>query len=173
MKFPSMETRRKISLAVCCANPRWRRQASPPGIVFVWKPASAFMGHDIDETTTPVEARLRWTIAKHRRVRGEFPGAHVVVRHIAGGPPRLRVGLRLEGRAPAREHTPITDTGGNRIGEVTSGGYAPSFGGPIAMGYVPTEHSVVDTPVNLIVRDKPRPAKVVRLPFVPHRYHKT
>ena len=130
-------------------------------------------GHDIDETTTPVEARLRWTIAKHRRVKGEFPGAHVIVRHMAGGPPRLRVGFRLDGRAPAREHAPISSLDGRSIGTVTSGGYGPSVGGPIAMGYVPADHATVGTQVNLMVRDKPRPARVVRLPFVPHRYHKT
>lgn len=130
-------------------------------------------GHDIDDTTTPVEARLRWTIAKHRRAKGEFPGAHVIVRHMAGGPPRLRVGLRLEGRAPAREHAPITNLDGRPIGIVTSGGYGPSVGGPIAMGYVPADHAAVDTRVNLMVRNKPLPAKVVRLPFIAHRYHKS
>ncbi len=129
-------------------------------------------GHDIDETTTPVEARLAWTIAKRRRAEGAFPGADVIRRELAEGPARRRVGLRPEGRAPARESTEVRAFDDSAIGVVTSGGYGPSVGGPVAMGYVARAHAAVDTEVRLLVRDRPRPARVVALPFVPHRYHR-
>jgi aminomethyltransferase len=128
-------------------------------------------GHDIDETTTPVEAALAWTIGKRRRAEGGFPGAALVLRQLAEGPARSRVGIRPDGRAPAREDTPIVDTDGKSIGQVTSGGFGPSVGGPIAMGYVGRRHAVDGTPLALLVRGTARPARVVRLPFVPHRYH--
>ncbi|MFQ5958243.1 MAG: glycine cleavage system aminomethyltransferase GcvT [Alphaproteobacteria bacterium] len=129
-------------------------------------------GHDIDTTTTPVEARLTWTIARRRRNDGGFPGAEVIQRQLAEGPSRRRVGLRPDGRAPAREHTEVTDTAGRPIGTVTSGGYAPTVGGPVAMGYVAAEHAEPGAEVALVVRGTPRPAHVAALPFVPTRYHK-
>lgn len=128
-------------------------------------------GHDIDETTSPVEAALSWVIPRARRERADFPGAERILRELAEGPARRRVGIRPEGRAPAREHTPI-EAEGARIGEVTSGGFGPTVGGPVAMGYVDTAHARPDTPVELVVRGTARPARVVRLPFVPHRYVK-
>jgi aminomethyltransferase len=82
----------------------------------------------------------------------------------------LRVGIRPEGRAPAREGTEILSASGDRIGTVTSGGFGPSVNGPIAMGYVAAAHTMVGTPVQLVVRGKPMPAAVASLPFVPHRY---
>ncbi|HET6518610.1 MAG TPA: glycine cleavage system aminomethyltransferase GcvT, partial [Geminicoccaceae bacterium] len=127
-------------------------------------------GHDIDATTTPVEAGLTWTIAKRRRDEGGFPGAEVIRRQLADGPPRKLVGLRPEGRAPAREHSEIRSRDGDRIGGVTSGGFGPTAGGPIAMGYVEAAHAAPGTPVQLVVRGKAHPAVVVELPFVPHRY---
>src|SRR3712207_5561971 len=87
-------------------------------------------GNDIDETTSPVEAALTWTIGKRRRVEWDFPGADQVREEVANGPQRLRVGLRPEGRQPARAHTPIHAPGGAAIGEVTSGGFGPSVNGP-------------------------------------------
>jgi aminomethyltransferase len=129
-------------------------------------------GHDIDETTTPIEAALAWTIGKRRRAEGGFPGAALVLRQLGEGAARTRVGIRPEGRAPAREDTPIVDVAGARIGLVTSGGFGPSVGGPIAMGYVDRRHAAEGTPLALLVRGTPRPAKVVRLPFVPHRYYR-
>ncbi len=129
-------------------------------------------GHDIDETTTPVEAGLAWTISKRRRAEGGFPGADRILREIADGPARRRVGLAPEGRAPAREHAEIIDAQGSRIGTVTSGGFGPTVGAPVAMGYVEAAHAALDTPVEILVRDKPRPARVARLPFVAHRYVK-
>jgi len=129
-------------------------------------------GHDIDTTTTPVEAGLAWTIGKRRRVDGGYPGAAVVARQLADGPPRRRVGILPDGRAPAREGTEITDADGNRVGTVTSGGFGPTVDGPVAMGYVAAAHAAPDTALNLLVRGTPRPARVRKLPFVPHRYAK-
>ena len=126
-------------------------------------------GHDIDTTTTPVEAGLLWSIGKRRRIEGGFPGAEVIRRQIAQGSSRRRVGILPEGRAPAREHTEIRQDG-KTIGMVTSGGYGPSIGGPIAMGYVATAAAVPGTQLDLIVRDTPRPARIVPLPFIPARY---
>ncbi|MGZ8390211.1 MAG: glycine cleavage system aminomethyltransferase GcvT [Rhodoplanes sp.] len=126
-------------------------------------------GHDIDTTTSPVEAALTWSIQKRRRTEGGFPGAERIQREIADGPTRLRVGIKPEGRAPAREGTEIT-LDDNSIGKVTSGGFGPSVNGPIAMGYVEARYAAPNTAVMLTVRGKPMPARVVTLPFVPHKY---
>jgi aminomethyltransferase len=127
-------------------------------------------GHDIDETTSPVEADLMWSINKRRRSEGGFIGAARVQRELAEGPSRKRVGIKPEGRAPAREGTKITDASGRAIGKITSGGFGPTVGGPVAMGYVETKSSVPGTSVQLIVRGEPLPATVVKLPFVPNRF---
>jgi aminomethyltransferase len=129
-------------------------------------------GHDIDEATTPIEADLAWTIGKRRRAEGGFPGAATILRQLAEGTSRKRVGIRPDGRAPAREDTEIVDDGGNRLGKVTSGGFGPSLGGPVAMGYVASEHAVEGSALQLLVRGAPRLARIVRLPFVPTRYYR-
>lgn len=129
-------------------------------------------GHDIDETTSPVEAGLAWSIQKRRRAAGGFPGAARIQRELAGGTKRLRVGIKPEGRAPAREGTDILSSSGERIGVITSGGFGPSIEAPIAMGYVPPSYSQPGTPLQLVVRGKPLPASVVSLPFVAHRFHR-
>ena len=129
-------------------------------------------GHDIDETTTPIEADLPWTIGKRRRAEDGFPGAATILRQLAEGTRRKRVGIRPEGRAPAREDTEIVDGAGSRLGKVTSGGFGPSLGGPVAMGYVASEHAVEGEALQLLVRGAPRPARVVRLPFVPTCYYR-
>lgn len=129
-------------------------------------------GSDIDTTTTPVEAALTWSISKRRRSEGGYPGAAVVQRQLAEDAPRLRVGLKPVDKAPARAHTAITDKEGRPLGEVTSGGFGPTVGGPVAMGYVRADHARPGTAVMLVVRGVPREARVVELPFVPHRYHK-
>jgi aminomethyltransferase len=129
-------------------------------------------GHDIDETTTPVEAGLGWTIGRRRRVEGGFSGAAIVLRQLAEGAPRRRIGIRPDGRAPAREDTPVIGPAGETIGRVTSGGFGPSADGPIAMGYVDRRHAAEGTPLTLLIRGLARPARAVRLPFVPHRYHR-
>lgn len=129
-------------------------------------------GHDIDETTTPVEAALTWSIGKRRREEGGFPGADTILGQLADGPSRKRVGLAPDGKAPAREGTEIVDASGAPLGTVTSGGFGPSAGGPVAMGYVETAAAATDTAVELVVRGKPRPARVCSMPFVPHRYYR-
>ncbi len=127
-------------------------------------------GHDIDTTTSPIEANLQWSIQKRRRTDGGFPGAARIQRELADGPARKRVGIKPEGRAPAREGTEIVSSGGEPIGKVTSGGFGPSVNGPVAMGFVTASHASPGTKVQLVVRGKPLPAEVVTLPFVPHRY---
>lgn len=129
-------------------------------------------GNDIDETTTPVEAGLAWTINKRRREDGGFPGDGVILRQLAEGPTRRRVGIWIDGKAVARAGNDITDGSGRPVGVLTSGGFGPSVGGPIGMGYVDVDHAAAETPVNVIVRGKPISAHVMKLPFVAHRYAK-
>jgi len=130
-------------------------------------------GHDIDETTTPIEAGLAWSIGKRRRAEGGFPGADVIAAQLAEGASSLRVGLLPDGRAPAREGTPVLDANGSTIGRVTSGVMSPTLGAPIAMGYVRANCAAQGTGLQLLVRDVPRPARVAPLPFVAHRYHRS
>lgn len=128
-------------------------------------------GHDLDATTTPVEAGLLWAIGKRRRTQGGFPGASLVQKQIAQGAPRKRVGIKPEGRALARERTEILeDSGATIVGVVTSGSFGPSVDGPIAMGYVATAYAKPETRLMLRVRGNLLPASVVPLPFTPHRY---
>ncbi|NQV46820.1 MAG: glycine cleavage system aminomethyltransferase GcvT [Rhodospirillaceae bacterium] len=129
-------------------------------------------GSDIDTTTTPIEAGLIWSISKRRRSEGGFPGAAIIQGQIENGPARKRVGIVPEGKAPARAHTEITDKDGNGIGEITSGGFGPTVGGPIAMGYVATDFAKAGTAVNLMVRGKANPAVVTKMPFAEHHYFK-
>ncbi len=129
-------------------------------------------GHDIDTTTTPVEAGLLWSISKRRRVEGGFPGAARVQAQIASGPSRKRVGIRPEGKAPAREGTDVLSETGAPIGRITSGGYGPSVGAPVAMGYVDPAHAAPGTRVQLMVRGKALPALVASLPFTPARFYR-
>ncbi len=129
-------------------------------------------GHDIDETTTPVEANLTWSIGKRRREEGGFPGADIVRAQLQNGTERLLVGIRPQGRAPAREGTKIFSPDGVETGHVTSGGFGPSVGGPVAMGYVKSDHAKAGTELELLVRGKRLPATVQPLPFVPHRYYR-
>jgi aminomethyltransferase len=127
-------------------------------------------GNDIDELTSPVEADLAWTIGRRRRARWDFPGAAVIRDQLEHGAPRYRVGIRPDGRAPARALTEIVAGDGTEAGTVTSGGYSPSLSAPIAMGYVRRDLAALNTSLHLMVRGKPLPARVVPLPFVPHRY---
>jgi aminomethyltransferase len=127
-------------------------------------------GNDIDETTTPVEAALTWSISKRRKQALDFPGAAVIGAQMAEGPARLRVGLRPEGRAPARAHTEIVAADGVVAGEVTSGGFAPSLGVPISMGYVRRNLASDSTALGLMVRGQRHAARVVKMPFVPHNF---
>jgi aminomethyltransferase len=129
-------------------------------------------GHDIDTTTTPIEAGLLWSIPKHRRNVGGFPGDNIIVRQIAAGVSRRRVGIQPEGRAPAREGTAIVDEAGARLGAITSGGFSPTLNRPIAMGYVAKSHTAPGSRIMLMVRGKPLPATVVAMPFVTQNYHR-
>ena len=128
-------------------------------------------GHDIDTTTTPVEAVLLWSVGKERRVQGGFPGAAVIQKQIAEGASRKRVGILPEGKAIAREGAEIV-IGGKTIGKITSGGFSPTLGRAIAMGYVEKTQSANGTKVELLVRGKPAPAEIVPMPFVKHAYYR-
>jgi len=127
-------------------------------------------GHELDETISPIEAALTWSIQKRRRDEGGFPGAARIQSELRDGTARVRVGIRPEGKAPARDGTEILSSSGEKIGIVTSGGFGPSINAPIAMGYVSREHASPGTPLQLMVRGKPLPASVVALPFVPNRF---
>ena len=129
-------------------------------------------GHELDETVDPVEAAIAWSIQKRRRVEGGFPGADRIRRALAEGPARVRVGLRPDGRAPARDGAEIVSSDGAPIGIVTSGGFGPSVGAPIAIGFVDRAHAAVGTQVGLIVRGKTLGARVSALPFHPHAYYR-
>lgn len=124
-------------------------------------------GHDIDTSTSPVEGGLTWSIQKRRREGGGFPGAARIQRELAEGPSRIRVGLLVAGRQPAREGAEIATRDGAVVGRVTSGGFGPTVEGPVAMGYVPLTLSMPGTDLDIIVRGKALPARVVALPFVP------
>ncbi|MBV9741300.1 MAG: glycine cleavage system aminomethyltransferase GcvT [Hyphomicrobiales bacterium] len=127
-------------------------------------------GHDIDTTTSPVEAALAWSVQKRRREEGGFPGAERLKRELAQGTSRKRVGILPDGKAPAREGTEIQAKDGRKIGTVTSGGFGPTLGGPLAMGYVEVGFAAIGTEIDLLVRGKTLPAKVASMPFVPNRY---
>jgi aminomethyltransferase len=129
-------------------------------------------GHDINETTSPVEADLVWAIPERRRAEANFPGARRILDELAHGPRRKRVGLRLDGRTIARDGTRVLARNGQEIGVVTSGGFGPTVGGPIAMAYVATEFANVGGSVELVVRGNNIPARVVALPFVAHRFRR-
>ncbi len=129
-------------------------------------------GHDLDTTTTPAEGDLGWTIAKRRREEGGFPGDKIILKQLAEGPSRIRVGIKPEGRAPAREGTIVLDAKGKEIGKITSGGFGPTVNGPVAMGYVTKGNNAIGTPLGLVVRGTTLPAKVAALPFAPHHYKK-
>jgi len=128
-------------------------------------------GHDLDPTTSPIEADLSWTIQKRRREAADFPGAKRIMREYDLGAKRKRVGIRPNDRAPAREGVEIFKDG-KQIGVVTSGGFSPVLNGPISMGYVDADHSEPGTGLELMVRGQARAATIVALPFVPHRYHR-
>lgn len=133
-------------------------------------------GHDLTPETTPVEAALEWAVQKVRRRDGEreggFPGAARILDQMDNGASRRRVGLRAEGRAPVREGTDLyaSDSDGPAIGKVTSGSFGPSVGGPVAMGYVPSEAATVGTRLFAEVRGKRIPVQVAALPFTEQRY---
>jgi len=133
-------------------------------------------GHDIDTTTTPVEAGLTWAIQKVRRAgggrAGGYPGAHVIDGQLASGPTNKRVGLVGLERAPVREGAKLFDAHGHAIGRVTSGTIGPTFGEPIAMAYLAANHALPGHEVFADVRGRKLPMRVHAMPFTPHRYHR-
>jgi len=129
-------------------------------------------GHELTPEITPIEAGLTWSIGKRRREEGGFPGAGIIQEQIDKGPAKKLVGIKPEGRAPARDGTNIQDADDKTIGMVTSGGFGPSIGGPVSMGYVPTAFAEPGSAVTLLVRGKPQPARITELPFTPHRYRR-
>ncbi len=126
-------------------------------------------GHDATPETNPVEADLSFAISKRRKAEGGFPGADTILNQLLNGAPRKRVGLRVDGKLPAREGAEIF-AGDTKVGVVTSGGFAPSLQAPIAMGYVDIAHATDDAAVEIDVRGKRIAATVAPMPFVPHRY---
>jgi aminomethyltransferase len=131
-------------------------------------------GHDINETTTPIEAGLAWAIQKVRRDGGErhgrYPGAAAIDAQLAGGAARKRVGLVGLERVPVREGATIVDATGHKIGRVTSGTLAPTVDKPIAMAYLAANHALPNHEVYAEVRGKRQPMRVTAMPFAPHRY---
>ena len=127
-------------------------------------------GNDLDELTSPIEAGLTWVIGKRRKINWDFPGGVLIRDQLDHGPVRRRVGIRPDGRAPARAGTQIVAEDGTAAGIVTSGGFGPSVNAPVAMGYVRKNLANDGTRLNLIVRGRTIPATVVPLPFVPHQY---
>lgn len=127
-------------------------------------------GNDIDPKTSPIEAGLIWSIQKKRRETGGFPGADRILKEISDGPARKLVGIKPTGRAPARQGVEIQSQEGETLGQITSGGFGPTVGGPVALGYVKSSHIAPGTEVNLIIRGKAQPATVVALPFVQQNY---
>ncbi len=133
-------------------------------------------GHDLTTQTTPVEASLLWALSKVRRQDGEraggYPGADIIFEQIKNKPTQKRVGLQPQGRAPIREGVEIQGPDGTIVGQVTSGGFGATVGGPVAMGYVKREYSEIGTELNAVVRGKLQPLNVAKLPFVRQRYYR-
>ncbi|WP_093334316.1 glycine cleavage system aminomethyltransferase GcvT [Sphingomonas rubra] len=127
-------------------------------------------GHDLDPETTPVMADLGFALSKRRREAADFAGAERILAEREAGPASKRVGLIVAGRQPVREGATVVDADGAEIGRVTSGGFAPSLGSPIAMAYVPAALAAPGTAVRLVQRGKTHDATVAAMPFVPHRY---
>ncbi len=127
-------------------------------------------GHDLDPETTPIMGDLGFALAKRRREEGNFPGAALILAERETGPASKRVGLTVDGRQPVREGAVVVDSAGRDIGRVTSGGFAPSLGAPIAMAYVPLALSQPGTRVRLSQRGKVHDATVTAMPFIPHKY---
>ena len=131
-------------------------------------------GHDMDTNTTPIEAGLLWSISKSRRNGGEkaggFLGADIVLNQISHGAPKKRVGLKIKGRAPVREGAELVNESGENIGKVTSGGFGPSLGGPLAMAYVNNDYSAIGSQLFALLRGKQVPVEVIKMPFINQNY---
>ena len=129
-------------------------------------------GHDIDDSTSPIEANLKWVIPKRRREEANFPGSARISNELKNGTHRIRVGIKPDGKAPLREGTELFDAGQRKIGMITSGGFGPTYDAPVAMGYVDTACAVPGTKLNAMLRGTARPVEVTTLPFVKTNYKK-
>ena len=133
-------------------------------------------GHDMNTETTPIEASLLWAISKVRRAEGAraagFPGAEAIFAHQRDGVARKRVGLLPQERTPVREGADIVDANDKPVGKVCSGGFGPTLGAPVAMGYIDSEHAALDTALFAVVRGKKVALKVSKMPFVAQRYYR-
>jgi aminomethyltransferase len=129
-------------------------------------------GHDLNDSTSPVEANLKWVIAKRRREEANFAGAARIIKELKDGTSRLRVGIKPDGKAPVREGTELLTPDGRKVGTITSGGFGPTVDGPVAMGYVETDLAATGTKLNAILRGTPRPAEIATLPFIKTNYKK-
>ncbi len=129
-------------------------------------------GHDLDATTSPIEANLAFAVSKRRLKAQDVRGATRITREAATAPRRVRIGLDVLEGPPAREGAVILDPAGQEVGVVTSGGFSPSLSRPIAMGYVPPRLAGVGAPLAVVVRGKTQPARTAAMPFLPHRYRR-
>ena len=127
-------------------------------------------GHDINESTSPIEANLKWAISKRRREEGGFPGYEKIKSDMNGQLTRLRVGIKPEGKVIAREGTKIFSEDNQEIGSVTSGTFGPTLNSSIAMGYVKYNFSKAGTKIFLEVRGKKHEARISELPFYKKKY---
>jgi aminomethyltransferase len=127
-------------------------------------------GHDLDPETTPIMADLGFALSKRRREEGGFPGAARILAERTSGAATKRVGLMIDGKQPVREGADVIDAADAPVGKVTSGGFAPSVGAPIAMAYVPAAMATPGTQVRIVQRGKTHIGVVTAMPFVPHRY---
>lgn len=178
ISIPANETEPVVNFLLTTAGPEKLRMAGLGARDSLRLEAGMCLyGHDLDETTTPVEGGLSWTISKDRRLTGGFNGSEKILQQLkpkkdgGSGVPRRRVGFIVEG-SPAREGAHIKDAEGNAIGKVTSGCPSPTLGKHIAMGYVSSGHNKAGTELLITVRGKPRKATVTKMPFVPSRYWK-
>jgi aminomethyltransferase len=132
-------------------------------------------GHDMDDHTSPIEAGLSWTIARKYR-DGEyanFPGAEIILEQLKTGVNITRKGFKIAGKMPIREGVEILNDNNESVGKITSGGYGPSVGGPVAMGYIQSECNNSETALHVLVRGRNHDISIEKLPFVEHRYYKT
>lgn len=133
-------------------------------------------GNDLTNDITPVESSLLWALSKTRRSDGERPGGYIgaeaIMQHIDEGVCRKRVGIKANGKMPVRDGAELVDANDKVVGVVTSGGFGPTVGGPVAMGYVPTELATEGTELQALVRNKKVPVEVVKLPFVKQNYYR-
>jgi aminomethyltransferase len=128
-------------------------------------------GHDMTPDVEPVAANAAFAISKRRRTEGGFAGSDRILHALANGPAHKLVGLSVEGKMPVREGAPIF-AGDAQVGVITSGGFGPSVGAPIAMGYVDASHNTIGVPLEAEVRGKRVSIAVANLPFIPHHYHR-